>query len=110
MTVGLKRNTQSLKRISTIRAVCINKRMSKRAPEMNASDASAVPFKKKRMDCCEYCEKKNHVLVDCKCKLRLCIFDLSPERHQCVFNYREAEQARLSEMNPVVKAKKVESF
>jgi hypothetical protein len=84
--------------------------MSKRAPEMNASEASDVPPKKKRIDCCQYCLKKNHILVDCKCKLKLCIFDLSPDKHGCVFNYREAEQGRLSEMNPVVKAKKVESF
>lgn len=84
--------------------------MSKRAPEMNASDASVLPSKKKRTDCCEYCQKKNSILVDCKCKLRLCIFDLPESRHDCTFNYREAEQARLSEMNPVVKAKKVESF
>lgn len=84
--------------------------MSKRAPEMNASEASEVPSKKKRMDYCDYCRKKNTILVDCKCKLRLCILDLPESRHDCTFNYREAEQARLSEMNPVVKAKKVESF
>jgi hypothetical protein len=84
--------------------------MSKRAPEMNASVASVVLPKKRRTDSCEYCLKKNHILVDCKCKLRLCISDLSPERHECAFNYREAEQARLAELNPVIKAKKVESF
>jgi len=84
--------------------------MSKRPHEMNACDVSEVPSKKKRIDCCEYCRKKNSILVDCKCKLRLCIFDLPDLRHHCTFNYREAEQARLSEMNPVVKAKKVESF
>lgn len=84
--------------------------MSKRAPEMNASDASVVLPKKRRTDCCDYCRKKNAVLVDCKCKLRLCISDLPESRHDCTFNYREAEQTRLSELNPVVKAKKVESF
>jgi len=77
---------------------------------MNASDASVVACKKLRADCCEYCRKKNSILVDCKCKLRLCIFDLPEVRHNCTFNYKEAEQARLSEMNPVVKSKKVESF
>lgn len=84
--------------------------MSKRSHEMSASEASSVLLKKKRMDCCEYCLKKNSILVDCKCKLRLCIFDLPDVRHNCTFNYREAEQARLSEMNPIIKAKKVESF
>jgi hypothetical protein len=84
--------------------------MSKRRNETNASDISDVDLKKIRVDCCEYCRKKNTILVDCKCKLRLCIFDLPDVRHNCAFNYREAEQARLSEMNPVVKAKKVESF
>jgi hypothetical protein len=84
--------------------------MSKRAADINASAASEVPSKKKRVDSCDYCRKKNTILVDCKCKLRLCIFDLPDNQHNCTFNYREAEQARLSEMNPVVKAKKVESF
>lgn len=84
--------------------------MSKRSAEMNASEASVVLPKKRRTDCCDYCRKKNSILVDCKCKLKLCIFDLPDVRHNCKFNYREAEQARLSEMNPVVKAKKVESF
>jgi len=84
--------------------------MSKRAAETNASDASEVVLKKRRTDSCDYCRKKNTILVDCKCKLRLCIFDLPEVQHQCTFNYREAEQTRLSELNPVVKAKKVESF
>jgi hypothetical protein len=84
--------------------------MSKRLAEMNASDASEVPYKRKRVESCEYCRKKNHILVDCKCKLKLCIFDLSPDKHECRFNYKEAEQTRLTVMNPVVKAKKVESF
>ena len=84
--------------------------MSKRTSEVLVEDITTVDRKKLRPIRCEYCRHKNHVLVDCKCKLTLCLLHLPEDLHDCQFKFKEEHQKMLASNNPAIKAEKVASF
>ena len=57
---------------------------------------------------CHHCKRKSHILIDCKCSLKVCMKCKDPEQHGCTFDYKLVARYRLAINNPKVEAKKVE--
>jgi len=57
---------------------------------------------------CQYCCRKTHFVIKCKCEKILCISHRDPDDHKCRFDHREAWKKVLTKNNPVIKADKVE--
>lgn len=82
--------------------------MSKRPSSIDINDATQT--KRSRPIRCEYCRNKNHVLVDCKCKLTLCLLHLPEDLHNCQFDFKKEHQQFLSSRNPLIKTNQLESI
>ena len=59
---------------------------------------------------CDYCKKKVGIITfNCKCIYKnLCSKCRTPETHNCSFDYKSEERAKLRKANPVVIASKIE--
>ena len=58
---------------------------------------------------CPYCRKKPTLkkLFECRCVKQFCLKCLSPEIHNCDFNYKELGRVELKEILPLVVNEKV---
>lgn len=62
------------------------------------------------MEKCVHCNRKSHILIDCKCGYKVCLKCKEPETHKCTFDFKLCAQYKLAINNPVVTAKKVEQI
>jgi hypothetical protein len=62
------------------------------------------------MDRCEFCKKKSHILIDCKCGQKVCLKCKVPEDHQCTFDFHLSAKFKLAINNPKIEAKKLDQI
>jgi hypothetical protein len=59
---------------------------------------------------CQFCKRKSHVLIECKCGSKVCLKCKIPETHSCAFDFRLSAQYKLAINNPTIIAKKLEQI
>jgi hypothetical protein len=64
------------------------------------------------MDRCAFCKKKSHILIDCKCGMKVCSSKciVNHENHNCTFDHKLNARYKLAINNPKIEAKKVEQI
>jgi len=62
------------------------------------------------MEKCTKCNKKSHILLDCKCSSKYCLKCINAVIHSCTFDYRKETQEKLKIQNPVTISKKVDDI
>lgn len=69
-----------------------------------------MEHKKTKKTKCHHCNKKPrpiNILVDCKCNGRFCLKHISPETHQCSFDYIKEGKEILERRLPLIDNDKV---
>ncbi len=59
---------------------------------------------------CFKCNKKSHILLDCRCKNSFCIRHRAPETHECSFDHRNFGKDIIEKQNPKIEKPKVETI
>ena len=44
---------------------------------------------------CIYCNKKTHMLLNCKCQIECCVTCLDPMKHNCTRDFKQEQKEKL---------------
>jgi len=59
---------------------------------------------------CSNCNKKSHILIECKCGKKVCLKCKVPEDHSCTFDFQLSAKYRLAIINQKIEAKKLDQI
>jgi len=60
---------------------------------------------------CAICNKKINLLnFSCKCNKKFCLNHQIPEKHNCIFDYKNMAKENLKKNNPIIIPDKIKTF